>query len=42
MGMFWDSTEEEVAVVMAIREEEPEAMEEENVGEDDYVDQEEP
>ena len=40
--LFWDSTKEEVAVVVAVREDEPEATEEENAGEDDYVDQEEP
>ena len=40
--LFRDSTEEEVASVVAAREDEPEAMEEENAGEDDYVDQEEP
>jgi hypothetical protein len=39
--LFQDSIEEEVAAVVAAREDEPEAMEEENVGEDDYVDQEE-
>ena len=40
--LFRDSTEEEVAAVVATREDEPEATKEENAGEDDYVDQEEP
>ena len=36
--LFWDSIEEEIAAAVAAREDEPEAMEEENAGEDDYVD----
>jgi hypothetical protein len=40
--LFRDSTEQEVAAIVVAREDEPEAMEEENAGEDDYVDQEEP
>jgi hypothetical protein len=36
--LFRDSIEEEVAAAVAAREDEPESMEEENVGEDDYVD----
>jgi hypothetical protein len=40
--LFQDSTEEEVAAAVAAKEDEPEATEEENVGEYDYVDQEEP
>ena len=39
--LFWDSTEEQIVAVVTTRAEELEAMEE-DVGDDDYVDQEEP
>lgn len=39
--LSWDSTEEEIAAVVAVRVDEPEAMEE-DTEDDDYVDQKEP